>query len=121
LLKLLAELDKHLDELDTAASHAAEEHPQAKLPMTQPGVGPITSLAYVMTIGDASRFKRGNQAAGYLHPSDEDRSPGTPAGCCGRTSVIQRSPLSRATRRCLLRHSTRAQPQNKRPNCPVHQ
>ena len=34
--------------------------------MTQPGVGPITSLAFVLTMGDVSRFPRGKQVASYL-------------------------------------------------------
>ena len=34
--------------------------------MTQPGVGPNTALAFVVTIGDASRFRRGKQVASYL-------------------------------------------------------
>ena len=66
LLKLLAELDRRLAELDQAVSRAAEEHPQARLLMTQPGVGPITSLAFVLTIGDGGRFQYGNQVASYL-------------------------------------------------------
>jgi transposase len=44
LLHLLAELDLQASELDEAVSRAAEEHPQARLLMTQPGVGPVTSL-----------------------------------------------------------------------------
>ena len=60
LLRLLGELDRHVGELDEAVTHAAEEHPQARLLMTQPGVGPITSLAFVLTIGDVSRFKHSN-------------------------------------------------------------
>jgi len=32
----------------------------------QPGVGPITALAFVLTIGDAGRFPRGKQVASYL-------------------------------------------------------
>ena len=34
--------------------------------MTQPGVGPITSLAFALTMGDVSRFPRGKQVASYL-------------------------------------------------------
>ncbi len=45
LLHLLAELHRQIDELDRAVARAAEEHAQARLLMTQPGVGPITSLA----------------------------------------------------------------------------
>ncbi len=44
LLHLLAELNRQIDELDKAVGDAAEEHPQARLLMTQPGVGPITAL-----------------------------------------------------------------------------
>ena len=34
--------------------------------MTQPGVGLITSMAFVLTMGDVSRFPRGKQVASYL-------------------------------------------------------
>jgi len=52
--------------LDTAVVEAAEKDEKAKLLMTQPGVGPITSLAFVLTMGDVSRFPRGKQVASYL-------------------------------------------------------
>ncbi len=161
LLKLLSELDRQVDELDQAVKRAADEHPQARLLMTQPGVGPITSLAFVLTIGDVSRFRHSNQVASYLglipreHSSGGKqrlgaitkqgnrfmrqllvesaqtvnagwmkdfagsirlaatirprvwprwRRPGSwqcdSTGCCGRTLVIRRSPLSRAARLC---------------------
>ena len=76
LLKLLAELDRHVDELDTAVQRAADEHPQARLLMTQPGVGPITSLAFVLTIGDVGRFKHSNQVASYLGLIPREHSSG---------------------------------------------
>ena len=38
----------------------------ALLLKTQPGVGPITALAFAVTIGEASRFPRGKQVASYL-------------------------------------------------------
>jgi transposase len=76
LLKLLAELDRHLVELDEAVTRAAEEHPQARLLMTQPGVGPITSLAFVLTIGDVSRFKHSNQVASYVGLIPREHSSG---------------------------------------------
>lgn len=56
LLRLLEELDQQVGELDAAVTAAASEHPQARLLMTQPGVGPVTALAFVLTIGDAGRF-----------------------------------------------------------------
>ena len=66
LLGLLAMLDQQIGKLDPAVQQAAEQHPQAQLLMTQPGVGPNTALAYVLTIGDVSRFPRGKQVASYL-------------------------------------------------------
>jgi transposase len=76
LLKLLAELDRHLDELDAAVSGAAEEDPQARLLMTQPGVGPITALAFVLTIGDVSRFRHSKQVSSYLGLIPQEHSSG---------------------------------------------
>ena len=76
LLHLLAELDRQLGELDQAVSRAAEEHPQARLLMTQPGVGPITALAFVLTIGEVSRFRHSNQVASYLGLIPREHSSG---------------------------------------------
>jgi transposase len=76
LLRLLAELDRHVDELDAAVKQAAEEHPQARLLMTQPGVGPITSLAFVLTVGDVSRFRHSKQVASYLGLIPREHSSG---------------------------------------------
>jgi transposase len=44
----------------------AAEDRVGNLLITQPGLGPITSLAFVLTIGDATRFQRGKQVASYL-------------------------------------------------------
>jgi transposase len=76
LLQLLGELDRHLNELDEAVSGAAEEHPQARLLMTQPGVGPITALAFVLTIGDVSRFRHSGQVASYVGLIPREHSSG---------------------------------------------
>ena len=51
LLGLLGMLNEQVRKLDEAVQLAAEEHPQARLLMTQPGVGPNTALAFVLTIG----------------------------------------------------------------------
>ena len=49
----------------------------ARLLMTQPGVGPVTALAFAVTIGDVSRFPRGKQVASYLGLIPTERSSGT--------------------------------------------
>ena len=66
LLKLLSMLDEQVAALDEAVMKAAEQNENARLLMTQPGVGPITSLAFVLTMGDVTRFPRGKQVASYL-------------------------------------------------------
>jgi len=76
LLGLLASLDKSIAKLDEAVQRAADEHPQARLLMTQPGIGPITSLAFVLTLGDVSRFRRGKQVASYLGLIPREHSSG---------------------------------------------
>jgi transposase len=66
LFKLMGSLDEPIARLDEAVMRAAKQNPQAQLLMTQPGVGPITSLAFVLTMGDVKRFPRGKQVASYL-------------------------------------------------------
>ena len=55
---------------------AAEKGANARLLMTQPGVGPITSLAFVLTMGDVARFQRGKQVASYLGRIPREYSSG---------------------------------------------
>ena len=69
-------LDIQIGKLDEAAQRAAADNEQARLLMTQPGVGPITSLAFVLTIGDVARFKRGKQVASYLGLIPREHSSG---------------------------------------------
>ena len=66
LLGLLASLEQQIAPLDRAVAEAAQQNRAARLLMSQPGVGPITALAFVLTIGDVSRFARGKQVASYL-------------------------------------------------------
>ncbi len=66
LLSVMAMLDQQIQSLDLAVTEAAEKDQNARLLMTQPGVGPVTSLAFVLTLGDVSRFPRGKQVASYL-------------------------------------------------------
>jgi transposase len=66
LFGLLASLEQQIAPLDRAVAEAAQQNREARLLMSQPGVGPITALAFVLTIGDVSRFARGKQVASYL-------------------------------------------------------
>jgi transposase len=77
LLELLDQLDPQIDELDETVIQEAERRPAAVHLMTQPGVGPVTALAFVLTIGPVERFPSSKQLVSYLglNPS-EDSSGG---------------------------------------------
>ncbi len=50
--------------------------PAARRLMTHPGVGPVTALAFVLTMGPAERFERGKQVASYLGLIPREHSSG---------------------------------------------
>src|SRR5579859_962232 len=58
LFKVREMLSGQIDRLDQAVVEVAEKNEKARLLMTQPGVGPITSMAFVLTMGDVSRLQR---------------------------------------------------------------
>jgi transposase len=77
LLHLLKELNRQIEQLDLAVKQAAEQHPQAQLLMSQPGVGPVTALAFVLTIGEVTRFAGSKQLASYLGLVPSEHSSGS--------------------------------------------
>jgi transposase len=76
LLGLLQVLDQQIAPLDAAVADAVQQDDQARLLMSQSGVGPITALAFVLTIGDVSRFRRSKQVASYLGLIPREHSSG---------------------------------------------
>jgi transposase len=76
LLGLMAMLDQQIEPLDMAVKAEAQRDKMALLLQTQPGVGPITALAYVLTMGDVTRFQRGKQVASYLGLIPREHSSG---------------------------------------------
>jgi transposase len=66
LLNLLTMLDGQLAMLKDAVTQVAKQYPEVQLLMSQPGVGAVTALAFVLTIGDVRRFQRGKHVASYL-------------------------------------------------------
>jgi transposase len=76
LLELLDRLSPTIAELSQAIEQEAEKHPEAKRLMTHPGVGPLTALAFVLTIGKAERFQCGKQIASYLGLVPLEKSSG---------------------------------------------
>jgi transposase len=73
LLQLLEQLAAPLTELDRAVLEEAQRRADAVLLMTHPGIGPVTSLAFVLAIGPITRFPRRKKIASYLglNPSEE--------------------------------------------------
>ncbi len=66
-LEALDGLNAQIKALDKQiAKTAAEHYPQTKLLEQIPGVGPITSLSYVLAVGEPERFKDSRDVAAYL-------------------------------------------------------
>ena len=76
LLKMLDALDPSLQQLDRAVQQQAEQNAEAVRLMTHPGVGPVTSLAFVLTIGPVGRFERSKQVVSYLGLNPREHSSG---------------------------------------------
>ena len=77
LLQLLAGLEPAIADLTEAVEAAAEQDARVRLLMTHPGVGPITGLAFVLVIGDITRFARSRQLTSYLGLIPSEDSSGT--------------------------------------------
>jgi transposase len=76
LLAMLDHLNPAIEELDRAVQQAANSQPEAVRLMTHPGVGPVTALAFVLTLGPVARFQRSKQVASYLGLNPKERSSG---------------------------------------------
>jgi transposase len=76
LLELLDKLDGSIDELNPWVQQEAEKRPEVQRLMTHPGVGALTALAYVLTIGPWERFRCGKQVASYLGLIPSEHSSG---------------------------------------------
>jgi transposase len=76
LLRLFDELQSSVKKLDQAVEFAAQSNPLAARLMTHPGVGPITSLAFVLIIGPVERFDRSKQVVSYLGLNPQEHSSG---------------------------------------------
>lgn len=76
LLKQLEEMEAEIGRLDEAVRQEAEARPAAARLMTHPGVGPVTALAFVLTIGDVRRFGKARQVASYVGLIPSEHSSG---------------------------------------------
>ena len=76
LLLRLEDLDQRIAELTREVEREASARNDAMELMKQDGVGPIVSLAFVLTLGTAKRFRRGKQVASYLGLNPSEHSSG---------------------------------------------
>jgi len=76
LLTLLDQLDGSLEQLNRAVEQQAQQNQAAVLLRTHPGVGPVTSLAFVLTLGPVERFERSKQVVSYLGLNPCEHSSG---------------------------------------------
>lgn len=76
LLDWHTQLDQRITALDRQIEQQAARSPEACCLRQQPGVGPITSLAFVLTLGPVSRFRNSKQVVSYLGLNPREFSSG---------------------------------------------
>ena len=82
LLQALDGLEQELAQLNERVAAEVGQRPAAVKLMTHPGVGPVTALAMVLTLGPAERFPSPRQVASYcgLIPSEYSSGGGQRLG-----------------------------------------
>ena len=76
LLELLDSLGPRIEQLDQAVKREAERRPEAVRLMEQKGVGPVTALAFVLTLGPVERFPNSRKLVSYLGLNPREHSSG---------------------------------------------
>jgi transposase len=76
LLEALDGVEAEIVELDRRVQEEARQRPEAERLMTHPGVGPVTALAMVLTLGPAERFASGKQVGSYFGLIPREESSG---------------------------------------------
>ena len=77
LLDILGKLKKTIDHYEKEIERLSQEHPQTAVLRQIHGVGPLVSLAYVLSIEDPKRFKQGRSVGAYLGLTPGSRQSGT--------------------------------------------
>jgi transposase len=76
LRALLDQLQAAIAPLDQAVAQEAGGRAEAVRLMTHPGVGPVVSLAFVLTVGPVERFPHSRQLVSYLGLNPREHSSG---------------------------------------------
>lgn len=76
LLQMLDQLDGLIEKLDRAVEEEAQKRGDVVRLMAHHGVGPVTALAFVLTLGPIERFRRSKQVVSYLGLNPREHSSG---------------------------------------------
>ena len=76
LLATLDQLEAEIAALHRQVEEEVKRRPEALRLMTHPGVGPVTALATVLTLGPAERFESGRKVGSYLGLIPSEHSSG---------------------------------------------
>ena len=76
LLETLDQLEVEIAELDRRVEQEVKRRPAALRLQTHPGVGPVTALAMVLTLGPAERFASAKQVGSYFGLIPSEHSSG---------------------------------------------
>ncbi len=76
LLEFLDRLEPRIEELDQGVKAEAARRPEAVRLMEQKGVGAVTALAFVLTVGPVERFANSRKVVSYLGLNPREESSG---------------------------------------------
>lgn len=76
LLNALDQLDQEIGELNRRVEEEVGRRPAAVQLRSHPGVGPVTALAMVLTLGPVERFRTARQVASYFGLIPSEHSSG---------------------------------------------
>jgi len=76
LLATLDQLETDIAGLNRQVEEEVQRRPAAMRLQTHPGVGPVTALAMVLTLGPAERFQNGRQVGSYFGLIPSEHSSG---------------------------------------------
>ncbi len=76
LLELLDRLEPRIEELDAAVEAEAGRRPEAVRLLKHQGVGAVTALAFVLTLGPVERFANSRKVVSYLGLNPSEHSTG---------------------------------------------
>jgi transposase len=76
LLDQIDALGRQMESYDQRVAQTAESHPEVKRLASVPGVGTLSALTFVLTLGRADRFAHSRDVAGYLGLRPKQRQSG---------------------------------------------